>query len=54
MLKWLRDKLMKGDEETFNIGLDRNTIFKDFLINSLSLSDNILTSELISLLNLSE
>ena len=30
MLKWLRDKLMKGDEETFNIGLERNTNFLEF------------------------
>ena len=30
MLKWLRDTLMKGDEETFNIGLERNTNFLEF------------------------
>ena len=33
MLKWLRDKLMKGDEETFNIGLDR----KEELLECISL-----------------
>jgi hypothetical protein len=25
MFKWLRDKLMKGDKETFVTGLERNT-----------------------------
>ena len=43
--------------ETLALGLNFglvHSLFKDFLINSLSLSDNILTSELISLLNLSE
>jgi hypothetical protein len=30
MFKWLRDKLMKGDEESFNKGLDRNTNFLEF------------------------
>ena len=30
MFKWLRDKLLKGDEESFNKGLDRNTNFLEF------------------------
>ena len=30
MFKWLRDKVMKGSEEEFNKGLDRNTNFLEF------------------------
>jgi hypothetical protein len=30
MFKWLRDKLIKGDEESFNKGLDRTTNFLEF------------------------
>lgn len=30
MFKWLRDKVMRGDEESFNKGLDRNTNFLEF------------------------
>ena len=30
MFKWLRDKVMKGTEESFNKGLDRNTNFLEF------------------------
>jgi len=26
MFKWLRDKIMKGSEESFNKGIDKNTI----------------------------
>ena len=30
MFKWLRDKVMRGDEESFNKGLDRNNNFLEF------------------------
>ena len=30
MFKWLRDKVLRGDEESFNKGLDRNTNFLEF------------------------
>ena len=30
MFKWLRDKVLSGDEESFNKGLDRNTNFLEF------------------------
>ena len=30
MFKWLRDKMLKGSEEEFNKGLDRNTNFLEF------------------------
>ena len=30
MFKWLRDKVMKGTEESFNKGVDRNTNFLEF------------------------
>ena len=30
MFKWLRDKMIKGSEEEFNRGLDRNTNFLEF------------------------
>ena len=30
MFKWLRDKVLRGDEESFNKGLDRNTNFVEF------------------------
>ena len=42
MLKWLRDKLMKGDEETFNIGLERNTNFLEFAKSFSNNTDPIL------------
>ena len=30
MFKWLRDKVMKGTEESFYKGVDRNTYFLEF------------------------
>ena len=30
MFKWLRDKVLRGGEESFNKGLDRNTNFLEF------------------------
>jgi len=49
MLKWLRDKLMRGDKETFNTGLDRNTNFlefaKSFKNNSQEVNDLIYALE---------
>ena len=49
MFKWLRDKLMGGDEETFKIGLDRNTNFlefaKSFKNNSQEVNDLIYALE---------
>jgi len=30
MFKWLRDKMIKGSEEEFNKGLDRNLNFLEF------------------------
>jgi hypothetical protein len=41
MLKWLRDKLMKGDEESFNKGLDRNTNFLEFAKSFTSNTDEV-------------
>lgn len=42
MLKWLRDKLMRGDKETFNTGLDRNTNFLEFAKSFSNNTDAIL------------
>lgn len=33
MFKWLRDKLIKGSEEEFNRGLERNNNFLDFALS---------------------
>jgi hypothetical protein len=41
MFKWLRDKLMKGDQETFNTGLERNTNFLEFAKSFTSNTDEV-------------
>ena len=41
MFKWLRDKVMRGDEESFNKGLDRNTNFLEFAKSFTSNTDEV-------------
>lgn len=41
MFKWLRDKLMKGSEEEFAKGLDRNTNFLEFAKSFNNNSDEV-------------
>jgi hypothetical protein len=49
MFKWLRDKLLKGDEGTFSTGIERNTNFlefaKSFKDNSQAMNDIIYSFE---------
>ena len=41
MFKWLRDKVLRGDEESFNKGLDRNTNFLEFAKSFTSNTDEV-------------
>ena len=41
MFKWLRDKVLRGDEESFNKGLDRNTKFLEFAKSFTSNTDEV-------------
>jgi len=41
MFKWLRDKLIKGSEEEYEKGLDRNTNFLEFAKSFNNNSDEV-------------
>jgi hypothetical protein len=41
MFKWLRDKVLRGDEESFKKGLDRNTNFLEFAKSFTSNTDEV-------------
>jgi hypothetical protein len=41
MFKWLRDKVLRGDEESFNKWLDRNTKFLEFAKSFTSNTDEV-------------
>ena len=41
MFKWLRDKVLRGDEESFNKGLDRNNNFLEFAKSFTSNTDEV-------------
>ena len=41
MFKWLRDNVLRGDEESFNKGLDRNTNFLEFAKSFTSNTDEV-------------